>query len=144
MMFENLKIDHRPKFLGWAPGDYIGNCKRCGDQFQGDKRAVVCADCAYSEIPDGFALVPVESKEKRPPYGDPILIALNGVWQHVTYTLDGADDCEDWVEPYHFDHDDSCKIFWRSVTAWIPMNELPPVIDAAQQEFTNTTEEDTV
>lgn len=40
--------DTRPQKLGWAPGGYICRCFRCECTFTGDKRAVNCADCAYS------------------------------------------------------------------------------------------------
>jgi hypothetical protein len=45
------KTDVRPQRFGWAPGDYIGRCCECHDAFIGDKRAIMCADCAYA-IPD--------------------------------------------------------------------------------------------
>jgi hypothetical protein len=41
------KEDQRPKRGFWAPGSYDCTCTKCGDLFIGDKRAVVCADCAY-------------------------------------------------------------------------------------------------
>ncbi|GGO89214.1 hypothetical protein GCM10011348_46440 [Marinobacterium nitratireducens] len=85
-------------------------------------------------LPEGYALVRNNKPEDgSPDYGEPILVALNGVWQHVTYMRDGADDCEDWVEPYHFDHDDSCKSFWRNVTAWVPVSDLPLAAHTAQE-----------
>jgi hypothetical protein len=34
---------------GWASGDYLCQCRKCQDRFMGDKRASVCADCAYEE-----------------------------------------------------------------------------------------------
>jgi hypothetical protein len=43
--------DTRPKRLGWAPGGYLCTCGECGERFEGDKRASMCADCAYS-LPD--------------------------------------------------------------------------------------------
>lgn len=45
------KEDDRPQKGWWAPGDYICHCRRCSDYFVGDKRAGICADCAYSEKP---------------------------------------------------------------------------------------------
>lgn len=44
-----MKNDKRPKRFGWAPGGYINRCSDCGDQFIGDKRAIMCADCAYGK-----------------------------------------------------------------------------------------------
>lgn len=39
--------DLRPKRKSWAPGNYLCKCKDCGKSFTGDKRAIMCADCAY-------------------------------------------------------------------------------------------------
>lgn len=33
---------------GYAPGEYICRCYRCGEQFIGDKRAYECEKCAKS------------------------------------------------------------------------------------------------
>ena len=46
---EPLKPDHRPKRLGWAPGDYFCMCAQCGAHYLGDKRSWTCAPCAYAE-----------------------------------------------------------------------------------------------
>lgn len=44
------KIDERPARAGWAPGNYwVRACAKCDAAFIGDKRAFVCADCAYAE-----------------------------------------------------------------------------------------------
>jgi hypothetical protein len=42
-----LKRDKRPQLGSWAAGDYFNICNSCGMDFIGDKRAMVCADCAY-------------------------------------------------------------------------------------------------
>jgi hypothetical protein len=57
--------------------------------------------------------------DNRPEYGEPVLIKSNGVVQHVTYTRDGLEGCGDWMEPYHFDHDDCLKIPIKKVDAWM-------------------------
>lgn len=54
----------------------------------------------------------------RPQYGEPVLIVSNGVLQNITYILDGADDVQDWFEPYFFDHKGSLKIWWHKVDEW--------------------------
>ena len=41
--------DTRPKRKGWAPGDYWCSCDTCENAFTGDKRAIQCADCAYTD-----------------------------------------------------------------------------------------------
>ncbi len=43
------KTDSRPQKGWWAPGNYLQICKKCGDEFVGDKRAGLCADCAYKK-----------------------------------------------------------------------------------------------
>lgn len=40
--------DERERKGSWAPGSYICHCMQCKDLFIGDKRAMMCADCAYS------------------------------------------------------------------------------------------------
>ena len=42
------KTDERPKRGAWAPGKYLNRCRKCEAGFVGDKRAMICADCAYS------------------------------------------------------------------------------------------------
>jgi len=43
------KEDTRPKRYGWTPGDYLNICGRCESKFVSDKRAQICADCAYHD-----------------------------------------------------------------------------------------------
>ena len=38
-----LKMVHK---YGYAPGGYLGKCGGCGRRFTGDKRAVICFECA--------------------------------------------------------------------------------------------------
>lgn len=44
-----FNTDQRPQRGGWAPGNYGQICHTCGREFLGDKRAVTCADCAYTQ-----------------------------------------------------------------------------------------------
>ena len=52
----NLQGDMRAQRHGWAPGSYLNRCcgfgckeKSAEDRlFIGDKRAIMCADCAYA------------------------------------------------------------------------------------------------
>lgn len=60
--------------------------------------------------------IPIENS--RPPYGAPVLLKINGVVQHITYTLDGADETPDWFEPFYFDHGDDMRMWWHKVEAW--------------------------
>lgn len=60
----------------------------------------------------------IDINKNRPGYGEPVLIKVHSTTQNVTYMRDGADDCEDWFEPYHFDHDDELKIPLNEVTFW--------------------------
>ena len=42
---ELAKLELQP--WGWAPGNYMGKCPACGDQWMnGDKRAYRCERCA--------------------------------------------------------------------------------------------------
>lgn len=45
----------------------------------------------------------ISVEDELPVYGDPVLLKISGVVQHVTYMLDGADDSCDWFEPYHYE-----------------------------------------
>lgn len=42
----------------------------------------------------------VSVHDKRPAYGVPVLLQINGIVQTITYNLDGGDDSLDWFEPY--------------------------------------------
>ena len=44
---KDVKEDKRPPLGGWASGLYYCKCFPYGDTYIGDKRSVVCADCAY-------------------------------------------------------------------------------------------------
>lgn len=44
-----IRRDERTRKGAWAPGYYSNRCVICGEDFVGDKRALVCADCAYAE-----------------------------------------------------------------------------------------------
>lgn len=46
------KTDQRPARYGWAPGAYICRCFDCKEQFIGDKKAILCAPCAYMRPPN--------------------------------------------------------------------------------------------
>lgn len=61
----NVKHDDRPMNGAWAPGNYLNQCNRCGEQFIGDKRAVVCADCAYGPNNKEDSPAPVKVVETR-------------------------------------------------------------------------------
>lgn len=58
MIVLRWKQDSRPQRHGWGPGEYVhfrcagSLCKDLEDSsFIGDKRAIICADCAYA-MPD--------------------------------------------------------------------------------------------
>jgi hypothetical protein len=44
-----MKEDNRPQKYGWAHGNYKQTSCICKEPFIGEKRAVMCADCAYSK-----------------------------------------------------------------------------------------------
>ncbi|WP_315729775.1 hypothetical protein [Bradyrhizobium sp. SZCCHNRI2010] len=63
-----MRIDIRAPRLGWAPGKYLCQCRGDGCRskavidrlFSGDKRAWMCADCAYA-APDPLPVDPVQA-----------------------------------------------------------------------------------
>jgi hypothetical protein len=59
----SFKNDSRPMRYSWAPGGYIHNCPTCKENFVGDKRAQICADCAYA-LPDPTPQQNQEAKGK--------------------------------------------------------------------------------
>ncbi len=44
------KRDKRPKNGAWAAGSYASKCVYCNSAFLGDKRAAMCAPCAYQDV----------------------------------------------------------------------------------------------
>lgn len=42
---------------GWAPGEYLCHCAQCHEDYFGDKRSFICADCAYVVTPSTHDLV---------------------------------------------------------------------------------------
>ncbi len=67
----------------------------------------------------------INCRASLPEYGDPVTVKAHGLVQLVTYTLSGAgDDFDvklDWFEPYHFEHDDNCKIPLSNNIEWMPL-----------------------
>jgi hypothetical protein len=56
-----MKEDKRPQRHGWAPGGYWRKCRTCNDDYMGDKRSWICADCAYNlplPVPPDISLPP--------------------------------------------------------------------------------------
>ena len=66
-----FKMDKRPQRYFWAPGAYVHQCRDCGCNFCGDKRALMCADCAYAK-PD----------PENPDYVNEDQIALDAAKEH--------------------------------------------------------------
>lgn len=67
--------------------------------------------------------------ERLPAYGEPVLIKTNGVLQHITYILDGADDVPDWFEPCHFEAD-GLALRWDKVESWIYVDDVAKALGA--------------
>ncbi len=67
----------------------------------------------------------ISCKGELPGYGEPVLIVISSVTQHITYCLDGADEVPDWFEPYHLEHDDELKVWHNNVSHWIYVDDLP-------------------
>jgi hypothetical protein len=46
----NTNMEKKYPIGGYAPGNYQCNCTTCNTNFQGDKRAVQCEDCAVNSL----------------------------------------------------------------------------------------------
>ena len=44
------KTSTKPAKGGWAPGRYMCKCHVCCDDYIGDKRSTICADCEYKDV----------------------------------------------------------------------------------------------
>jgi hypothetical protein len=77
------KEDRRPQRFGWAPGSYLNHCHGAGCKdledktFIGDKRAVICADCAYA-LPDPTPEKPPEQLTK-----EILLKRIEDMWRQI-------------------------------------------------------------
>lgn len=106
--------DERPKNGAWAPGGYLCRCANCGCDFEGDKRALVCAECAYN---NGWRLI-----ESAPKDGTQILVCLWEIRERlvVEFDTEAPDPLYPWVTldgpRYHAD----------APTHWRPLPEPPP------------------
>jgi hypothetical protein len=60
---------------GYAPGNYWCRCLTCNDDFQGDKRAYQCLECAVSQI-RGLLADLLSERERRTAQGVAITRAL--------------------------------------------------------------------
>jgi hypothetical protein len=67
---------------------------------------------------------------KRPEYGQAVILKINGVVQEMTWMRDGADDTADWFEPNFADHyeDNSLKFFAHTMDdlEWMALPESEP------------------
>lgn len=64
------QTDTRPRKGAWSPGNYLCKCIQCGENFIGEKRAFLCAPCAYGDSKES----PVERHVHTHPPLEP--------WQH--------------------------------------------------------------
>lgn len=64
-------------------------------------------------------------RSNPPAYGKPVILKIDGVVQQVTYMRDGADGCDDWFEPYHYE-DKEHGVFVGGVESleWMPLPEV--------------------
>lgn len=61
------------------------------------------------------------------PIGEPCLIVINGVLQHITYMRDSADDIIiDWFEPFYFGDCDDDPVDITDVDCCCMLSELIP------------------
>ena len=88
-------FDERPPLNGWAFGKYCCHCRKCGQEYMGDKRSRECANCAYeAEEAKAIALqeylrfnLNSEIKVKLRKRGYERLVALHN---EVSYRTNGA------------------------------------------------------
>lgn len=66
----------------------------------------------------------ISMEVRTPGLGEPLLIKVGGSVQHTTYMMDGADDGDNWFEPYFFDHDTDLKIECNNVTEWVYIDDI--------------------
>lgn len=59
------EFDQRPQRFAWAPGNYSCKCWTCGKAFIGDKRAALCAPCAYNDAGVAQAVTRAETEIAR-------------------------------------------------------------------------------
>ena len=78
--------DYRPKKGWWAPGDYFNTCTVCDTLFIGDKRAGVCADCAYAELESASSVskLPVSYDYKCVRCGQPVQVRSPKSWGNTS------------------------------------------------------------
>lgn len=67
----------------------------------------------------------ISIQTKLPTYGEPVLLSIGGVTQHVIYQLDGDDDVPDWFGPHHFDYTNETTMFWHDADYWMYVDSLP-------------------
>ena len=67
----------------------------------------------------------VETKNEMPAVGEPVMIKVGGVIQHLSYVLDGCDEGKTyWFEPYWFKHEDIQKLPVSKVIEWVYIEDL--------------------
>lgn len=106
-------------------GDVVKmECKETGDRKNPNMHEWVLKSDVDKENESSITFEFKPLCDAYPQYGQPVLLKSNGVIQHVTFMLNGSDDCEDWFEPFHFDHfdhEDDFIISLGDVEALAPM-----------------------
>ena len=74
--------------------------------------------------------------DRRPAYGEPLILRVKGVVQHITYMLDGADDFKDWLEPYYFEEKEAGFFvdYTESHIEWLYVDGLNQALDPNSNE----------
>jgi len=44
-----MEIEYNFRLFGFATGSYVNNCIECSKEFIGDKRAIICLECAIKK-----------------------------------------------------------------------------------------------
>lgn len=50
---------------GYAPGNYFCKCTDCGNEFEGDKRAFTCLECAVTAIKSRADATAISERDRR-------------------------------------------------------------------------------
>lgn len=67
----------------------------------------------------------IDIDSDEPPYGEPVLICINGIVQHVTYSLDVCEDDDSiFFEPYNSNETEHGVCCGRGdLIKWMPLPE---------------------
>lgn len=73
----------------------------------------------------------INTRDRLPSYGKPVLIKVRGFLQDVIYKLCGADNVPDWNAPDWFEvyNDSNYRIRWDKVESWIYLDDVAKLLE---------------